>query len=124
MAQPIGEGMERSRDRGRLYSVVAAMVLMLSAFAGVGSAQNHNSAGQPGDQHCPDHETTPKVEASGGQADEVITVDGQDVRVIVNDDTVSFEDPDTGEPVTLEFCMRPRGATGVQTGSEGEVGGI
>jgi hypothetical protein len=71
------------------------------------------------DQHCDAHTTTPKVEASGkpASADETITVDGIDVRVIVSGKTVSFVDAD-GNPLVVTFCVKASTATsGSQQGS-------
>lgn len=71
------------------------------------------------DQHCDAHTTSPKVEASGkpASADQTITVDGIDVRVVISGRTVSFFDAD-GDPLVVTFCVKASTATsGPQQGS-------
>lgn len=75
---------------------------------------------QVADQHCDDHKGHPgKAEASGepASADKTVTIDGVDVRVVVDGTTVSFYDAD-GDPIVVTFCVKASTeSSGLQQGS-------
>lgn len=116
----------RSPLRQRTWAIVAVLALALFAIAGIALAQENDSEDGPADsrdQHCPDHRDNPKVEAQGdpAQADETITVDGREVRVLVEGSEVEFFD-ENGQPIVVEFCIKAADEHGgVEEGHRGEV---
>jgi protocatechuate 3,4-dioxygenase beta subunit len=112
------------RTERRNISVLATIVLLLGALTTMGMAHDRGAArGQPDGQHCPEHQENPKVEAEGdpAQADETVTVDGEEVRVVIDGSEVEFFDAQ-GDPMTVEFCMKAATQnSGRQVGDSGEV---
>ncbi len=71
-------------------------------------------------EQCPDGGT--KVEASGPSTVKIITVDGVEVTVTIEGDTVTFTDQN-GDPIEVEFCFKAgTDVTDDQSGSEGSAG--
>lgn len=116
----------RAPLRQRTWAIVAVLALALFALAGIALAQEDDRDAGPegsGDQHCPDHRDNPKVEAQGdpAQADETITVDGQEVRVVIDGSEVEFFD-ENDQPLTVEFCIKAGDDHGgIEEGHRGEV---
>jgi hypothetical protein len=86
---------------------------------GAAGAQSQGNVGATQDQHCDGHNVDDGRRKHEGGGSSVVESDNGDVRVTVSEDgySVSFSDPDTGEPLTVDFCVKGSTDTASGTGS-------